>query len=123
MMKLISTPARGILFGFLCTLVLVGLFVLVSNLRPVGGQDADSPDGRYGIRVFTGLNPVSGDPYIVELEERSSGTVLRRLEINLSSDEKAEPLRGGPRVIQWSPKSDYADVQIGQKPVVRVFVP
>jgi hypothetical protein len=122
-MKLISTPARGFLFGFISALVLVGALELLSGSCFVGGQYADSPDGRYRINVYTALKPVSGDPYIVKLEDRSAGTILRRLEINVSSDEKAEPLRGGPRVIQWSPKSDYADIQIGQKPLVRVFVP
>jgi hypothetical protein len=122
-MKLISTPARGFLAGFLCAILLVGAVELVAHSAFVGGQGADSPDGRYRVSVIAAINPAARGPYVVELEDCSSGIVLRRLEIHLSSDEKGEPLRGGPRVTEWSPKSDYADIRIGEKPVMRVFVP
>lgn len=122
-MKLLSTPARGFFSGFICALTLFGIGVVVWNFHIEGGQHADSPDGRYSIRIMTSLNPVAGDPYIVALEDRSSGAEVRRLQIDLSGDERAKPLRGKPRVIQWNANSDYADIQIEQKPLVRVFAP
>lgn len=114
-------------FGFriflICLLIVVALIWYAATFGGEGGQVADSPDGRYTISVFTRLAPKPGDWYKVELIDRSSGAVLRRLEFNLSSAETPQPLRGGPRVIRWGPNSDFADIEITPKPCMRVYVP
>ena len=107
----------------ICLLAIIALCWYVATFCGVGGQYAESPDGKYRIDVENKLDPKPGDWYQVELTDRSSGAVLRRLEFKLSSDETPQPLRGTPRVIHWSPKSDFADIDLAQKPCVRVYVP
>jgi hypothetical protein len=120
--KFISTPARGFIFGFLCALLLIGA-VKLASLRFFGGQGAYSPDGKYTVSVYAPLRRASGDPWSVRLEDRATETVLRRVEIGWSNGETPPYLRGDSSVVRWSPASDYADILLGDKPAVRVFVP
>lgn len=114
-------------FGFriflVCVLAIIALIWYATTFGGVGGQSADSPDGKYIVMISTRLAPKPGDWYTITLTDRSSDITLRRFEFQLSSDETPKPLRGAPRVIRWSPNSDIADIELGEKPCVRVYVP
>ena len=121
----LTSPVRGFVIGAVCALALVVIVWCGYNASFLEGRYADSPDGKYRIRVDTLRRLASSSPYkiSVTVERRSSGAIVRRLSIDLSSNESARTVRGEPGVIRWSPSSDYADVQVDQDPLVRVFVP
>jgi hypothetical protein len=116
--------SRSFRIFLVCLLAAFALIWYEATSGGAGGQYAESPDGRYRLDVSTRFDPKPGDWYTAELTDRSSDAILRRVQFKLSTEEKPRPLRGGPRVIQWSPNSDFADI-IGptQKPCIRIYVP
>jgi hypothetical protein len=122
MMRL-STPARWFLFGFFCALALVGIVWTVLNSASIGGQYADSPDGKYTVSVYDSRRLVLPDQYVITIEDRATGTVVRRVTIDVPDGEDTKSMRDEANVIQWSPNSGSAVVAIGKEPLLRVFVP
>jgi hypothetical protein len=110
--------------GFLTALAVVGGLWCVSALGASGGgQVAISPDGKNRLDISTDLDPKAHAPYTIEMSHVASGDSLRRVELHLSAAETTEGLRNRSQVIRWNPQSDFAEIQFGKKPVLRVYAP
>jgi hypothetical protein len=120
-MKLFSQ--RSLIAIILGALLLVTLPWAVALIPMSGGHSENSPDGKYRIHVSTRLDPRPNVLYSLTMTDLSTSETVRDMELRLSAKETAKPLRRGPRTIHWSSDSTYAEFQLVDKQVLRVYTP
>jgi hypothetical protein len=116
-------PWRPFVLGVLMAVAVVAGLWTFSVFRTSGGQVESSPDGKFQLRISADINPAAHAPYTIEMIDGVSGDVLRRLVLHLSPAETTRGLREIPRVVRWSHQSNFAEVQFGQKPTLRIYAP
>lgn len=106
-----------------CLIVLVGYPVYLM-MNAEGGRVESSPDGRSRLSVFGPLEPQAGDSWrlhLVDIENGGEKTLLR-MTIQPDASTIVSP-RGRKDLIQWSSRSDYVEIVVEGKRIVRIFVP
>ena len=89
----------------------------------IGGVTQDSPNGAYSLSAVAALNPAAGGTYSLTLLDKSTGTPLRTIDVQVPVDEHTVGLREGGGKIVWDPTSTFVDISIGESDSYRINVP
>lgn len=116
-------PTRSFASGFATATALAALIWIYQGLQFWGGYVEDSPSGRFSVRVFGPQQPSEGGTYVVEVHEKATGDLLRRVELTVRDNEKTVTLRGGHADTEWNSAETEVDVTVDGGMLVSVALP
>jgi len=109
--------------GFTSALLVLAIAFVMTHIKMQGGFRMDSPDGKLVLHASGPLEGGKGCTYDFELIDKTSDSVLRRVEITFAANEHTAGLRGGEGDARWDPQSNYVDIIVAGDSVMRLWVP